>query len=54
LSYTAFVNDIFARRIVGWKVSHAMRTVLDALEQALHQRGPIGFVPPAEHETNYY
>jgi transposase InsO family protein len=39
--YTAFVIDIFARRIVGWKVSHAMRTdlVLDALEQALHHRG---------------
>jgi putative transposase len=39
--YTAFVIDVFARRIVGWKVSHAMRTdfVLDALEQALHQRG---------------
>ncbi len=38
--YTAFVFDVFARRIVGWKVSHAMRTdlVLDALEQALHQR----------------
>ena len=39
--YTAFVIDVFARRIVGWKVAHAMRTdfVLDALEQALHQRG---------------
>ena len=39
--YTAFVVDLFARRIVGWKVSHAMRTdfVLDALEQARHHRG---------------
>lgn len=39
--YTAFVIDVFARLIVGWKVSHAMHTdfVLDALEQALHQRG---------------
>jgi len=39
--YTAFVIDVFARRIVGWKVSQAMRTdfVLDALEQALHHRG---------------
>jgi transposase InsO family protein len=39
--YTAFVIDVFARRIVGWKVSHSMRTdfVLDALEQAVHQRG---------------
>ena len=36
--YPAFVIDIFARRIVGWKVPHAMRTdfVLDALKQALH------------------
>ena len=38
--YTALVIDVFARRIVGWKVSHAMRTdfVLDALAQALHHR----------------
>jgi transposase InsO family protein len=35
--YVAFVIDVFARRIVGWRVSHSMRTdfVLDALEQAL-------------------
>ena len=39
--YTALVIDVFARRIVGWKVSHSMRTdfVLDALDQALHHRG---------------
>lgn len=38
--YTAFVFDVFARRIIGWKVAHARRTdlVLDALEQAFHQR----------------
>ena len=35
--YVAFVIDVFARRIVGWRVSSSMRTdfVLDALEQAL-------------------
>lgn len=40
--YTAFVIDVFARRIVGWKVSRSSRTefVLDALEQALHARRP--------------
>ena len=34
------VIDVFARRIVGWRVSHAMRTdlVLDALDQAIHER----------------
>ena len=34
--YVAFVIDVFARRIVGWRVSSSMRTdfVLDALEQA--------------------
>ena len=34
--------DVFARRIVGWRVSNSMRTdfVLDALEQALHARQP--------------
>ena len=41
--YVAFVIDVFARRIVGWKVSNTMRTdfVLDALEQALHARRPF-------------
>ncbi len=40
--YVAFVIDVFARRIVGWKVSASSRTdfVLDALEQALHARRP--------------
>lgn len=38
--YVAFVIDVYARRIVGWKVSTSARTdfVLDALEQALHAR----------------
>lgn len=38
--YVAFVIDVFARRIVGWKVSSSLRTdfVLDALEQAIHDR----------------
>jgi transposase InsO family protein len=40
--YVAFVTDVFARRIVGWRVSRSMRTdfVLDALEQALYARQP--------------
>ncbi|MCK5884955.1 MAG: IS3 family transposase, partial [Alcanivorax sp.] len=40
--YVAFIIDVFARRIVGWRVSTTMRTdfVLDALEQALHDRRP--------------
>ena len=40
--YVAFVIDVFARRIVGWRVSRSMRTdfVLDALEQALYARQP--------------
>ena len=40
--YVAFVIDVFARRIVGWRVSSSARTdfVLDALEQALHDRKP--------------
>ncbi len=38
--YVAFVIDVFARRIVGWRVSSSMSTdfVLDALEQALYAR----------------
>lgn len=40
--YVAFVIDVFARRIVGWRVSASMHTdfVLDALEQALYARQP--------------
>ena len=40
--YVAFVVDVFARRIVGWRVSNSMTTdfVLDALEQALYARQP--------------
>jgi putative transposase len=40
--YVAFVVDVFARRIVGWRVSRSMQTdfVLDALEQAVYARRP--------------
>ncbi len=40
--YVAFVIDAFARRIVGWRVSRTAHAgfVLDALEQALHDRRP--------------
>jgi transposase InsO family protein len=40
--YVAFVIDVYARRIVGWRVSSSMTTdfVLDALEQALYARQP--------------
>ena len=40
--YVAFIIDVFARRIVGWRVSSTAHTdfVLDALEQALHDRRP--------------
>ncbi len=40
--YVAFVIDVFARRIVGWRVSSSMTTdfVLDAPEQALYARPP--------------
>jgi len=41
--YVAFIVDVFARRIVGWKASSSARTdfVLDALEQALYARRPV-------------
>jgi transposase InsO family protein len=40
--YVAFVIDVYARRIVGWRVSNTLRTdlALDALEQALYERAP--------------
>ena len=41
--YVAFVIDAYARRIVGWRVSRTAQAgfVLDALEQALHDRRPV-------------
>lgn len=43
LVYEAFVIDAFARRIVGWRASRTAqaRFVLDALDQALHDRRPV-------------
>jgi putative transposase len=40
--YVAFVIDVYARMIVGWRVSRSMKSefVLDALEQALYARQP--------------
>ena len=40
--YVAFVIDAYARRIVGWRVSRTAHAgfILDALEQALHERRP--------------
>jgi len=84
--YVAFVIDVFARRIVGWRVSRTAHTdfvetinglykaevihrsgpwkSFDAVEFATlkwvdwfnHRRllGPIGNIPPAEMEANYY
>ena len=40
--YVSFVVGVFARRIVGWRVSSSMRTdfVLDAPEQAPRSTSP--------------
>ena len=49
--HVAFVIDVFARRIVGWRVSTSMTTrfVPDAFEQALWQRKPLGNKNPIHH-----
>jgi putative transposase len=51
------VIDVFARRIVGWKVSSSARTdfVLDALEQALHARRPTqgGLIHHSDRGVQY-
>jgi putative transposase len=49
--YVAFVIDVFARRIVGWRVSTSLRTdlVLDALEQAIYQRCGDGLSDLVHH-----
>ncbi len=56
--YVAFVIDAFARRIVGWRVSRSMQAgfVLDALEQALHDRRPVqgaGLVHHSDRGVQY-
>ncbi|MBB3174030.1 transposase InsO family protein [Endobacter medicaginis] len=57
-AYVAFVIDAFARRIVGWRVSRDMKSdfVLDALEQALHERrsaGQSGLVHHSDRGSQY-
>ena len=55
--YVAFVIDVFARRIVGWRVSRSAeaRFVLDALEQALHARRPAesGLIHHSDRGVQY-
>ena len=56
--YVAFVIDTYARRIVGWRVSRTAHTgfVLDALEQALHDRRPLhrgGLVHHSDRGSQY-
>jgi transposase InsO family protein len=53
--YVAFVVDVFARRIVGWRVSASARTdfVLDALEQALYARRPAGLIHHSDRGAQY-
>lgn len=54
--YVAFVVDVFARMIVGWRVWNSLKTdlVLDALEQALHARTGIdGLVHHSDRGSQY-
>ena len=54
--YVAFVVDVFARRIIGWRVARTMRTdlVLDALEQALWSRVNVcGVVHHSDRGSQY-
>lgn len=54
--YVAFVIDVFARRIIGWRVARSMHTelVLDALEQALWARsGAKGVVHHSDRGRQY-
>jgi transposase InsO family protein len=56
--YVAFVIDAYARRIVGWRVSRTAHAgfVLDALDQALHERRPVrgtGLVHHSDRGVQY-
>lgn len=41
--YVAFVIDVVAHRLVGWRVSRTATAgfVLNALKQAIHHRSPV-------------
>ena len=49
--YVAFIIDAYARRIVGWRVSRTAHAgfVLDALEQAIHDRKPLSDASLVHH-----
>ena len=56
--YVAFVIDVYARYIVGWRVSRTAHAsfVLDALEQAIHERRPVhrgGLVHHSDRGSQY-
>ncbi|WP_461383820.1 IS3 family transposase [Devosia indica] len=56
--YVAFVIDAYARRIVGWRASRTAHAgfVLDALEQALHDRRPLhggGLIHHSDRGSQY-
>jgi transposase InsO family protein len=56
--YVAFVIDAYARKIVGWRVSTSAHAgfVLDALEQAVHERRPgkdMGLVHHSDRGSQY-
>nr|WP_181389310.1 IS3 family transposase [Escherichia coli] len=53
--YVAFIIDVFAGYIVGWRVSSSMETtfVLDALEQVLWARRPSGTVHHSDKGSQY-
>ena len=53
--HVAFVIDVYARRIVGWRVGNSMQTdlVLDALEQALWSRTAVqGLIHHSDRGSN--
>jgi putative transposase len=54
-AYVAFIIDVFAGMIVGWRVSSSMETtfVLDALEQALWARRPAGTLHHSDKGSQY-
>lgn len=56
--YVAFVIDVYARYIVGWRVSRTAHAgfVLDALEQAIHERRPVhrgGLIHHSDRGSQY-
>ena len=53
--YLAVVQDVWSRKIVGWKMANHLRTelVLEAIDMAIRQRQPVGVIHHSDRGSQY-